>query len=314
MLDARGAVEVAGRYSLGASPVLSGPVARGEFGQVWRLETSLGAWAVKEALRPPETDDIEDVEYQEAARANGVPTPSIVRTTEGEVFADLGTARVRVYGWVDLLDRDPHVDPAAVGRLIASLHRVPFSGHRPVHYWYVEPVGARRWGELVAALTEAGAPFAGDLAGMRDELVALEGLLVPPIDLQTCHRDLWAENVRATANGDLCIIDWDDCGLADPSQELGMVLFEFGDDEPERARALYEAYVEGGGPGRIERPSDFSMLVAQLGHINENACESWLDASASSPERDRQAARFGEAVERQLTLASIDQLLDAVTS
>ena len=38
------------------------------------------------------------------------------------------------------------------------------------------------------------------------------------------------------------MIDWENTGLADTSQELGLVLFEFGCGEPERARALYGSY------------------------------------------------------------------------
>jgi len=74
---------------------------------------------------------------------------------------------------------------------------------------------------------------------MRDELVALERLMEEPRELQTCHRDLWADNVLRTTAGGLCVIDWENCGLADPSQELALVLFEFGLGDSERARTLY---------------------------------------------------------------------------
>jgi thiamine kinase-like enzyme len=149
---------------------------------------------------------------------------------------------------------------------------------------------------------------------MRDELVALERLLERPRDLQTCHRDLWADNLLRSAAGRLCVIDWEDCGLADPSQELALVLFEFGLGSAERARSLYEAYLESGGPGRIDRPGNFSMLIAQLGHIGENACLRWLDPNESEVEHDRQVARAEEFIALPLTRRAIDELLDAVTS
>jgi hypothetical protein len=48
------------------------------------------------------------------------------------------------------------------------------------------------------------APFADELDALRPELVALEAYLGgPPRDLRTCHRDLWADNVRATTTGEL---------------------------------------------------------------------------------------------------------------
>ena len=72
---------------------------------------------------------------------------------------------------------------------------------------YHEPVGADRWDRLVEQLLEAGAPFAGRLADLRDELVALESWIEPPQMLQSCHRDLWADNVLPTADGGICVID-----------------------------------------------------------------------------------------------------------
>jgi aminoglycoside phosphotransferase (APT) family kinase protein len=313
MLDAAHADQLAELYRLGDDPVLSGPVARGEVGQVWRLETSRGAWAVKEpfeALSVPALND--DAAYQDAVLAGGVPMPSVVRTTEGDVVADLGSAKVRVYEWVDLRDRDPWLDPATIGRLVASIHAIRHVGRSPLDPWYIDPVGADRWDELVRQLTVAGADFAAPLADRRDELVALEALLEPPADLQTCHRDLFADNILRTATGSLCVIDWEDSGLADPSQELGLVLFEYSCGETGRARDLYEAYVDAGGPGRIERPNNFSMIIAQLGHIGEISCERWLDPSRSAEQRHN-AARVDEFLSLPLTLQMIDDLLDAVS-
>ena len=108
------------------------------------------------------------------------------------------------------------------------------------------------------------------------------------------------------------MIDWDNCGLADPGQELAGVLFEFGYGDADRARALYGEYRRGGGAGRIERRGDFSMTIAQLGHINEMSCLIWLDLAQTDEERARQASRFHESVKMPLTVAVIDELLDAV--
>lgn len=306
------ATEVAGRYGLGEDAVLSGPVARGEMGRVWRLETPRGNIAVKEFFEPVSEADVrEEVDFHEAARGAGVPTPAVVRTVEGNVLHDLGHAQVRVHEWVDLLDRDPDLDPVTVGRVLATLHRVPFQGSRPVDPWYSEPVGAGTGGELVSALRTEGAPFAAELAAYRDELVALETLLQPPENVRTCHRDLWADNLRPTSTGLPCVIDWEDYGLADPSQELAAVLFEFGYRSPARARSLYEAYLDAGGPGRIERRGTFSMAIAQLGHIGEISCQDWLDPGASELERVHHAERAGELMAKPLTREVIDELLEA---
>ena len=72
---------IAGRFQLGADAVLSGPVARGEVGRVWRLVTSLGVWAVKEPFAPPSADEVnDDAAFQDAVLAAEVAMPAVVRT------------------------------------------------------------------------------------------------------------------------------------------------------------------------------------------------------------------------------------------
>src|SRR6478609_3357787 len=180
---------IARAFGLGEGAAFTGAVARGEQGQVAQLETSRGLWAVKTSFRPPERDG-EDGDFQAAAVAAGVPAPAVMFTDGGGLFTDIGGLPVRVYGWVDVLAPDSGLDPGRVGQLLAAIHQVPFRGRRPPDPWYTEPVGAAGWDRLVHRLTAADAPFAVDLAAMRDELVALEELLVPARELRTCHRAL----------------------------------------------------------------------------------------------------------------------------
>ncbi len=311
MLSSADAARVAAAFALGAPLRLLGPVARGVIGQVWRLDTDRGSWAVKEWFEPPDMDELaEGVAFQDAAMAAGVPAPPVVRTPGGDWAIDVDGASVRVQAWMDLRDRDPALDPAAVGRLVAELHLVPFEGAQPVHEWYTEPIGADRWDELIAASRVAGAPFADRFAARRDALVAMDAIVRPPGAVRTCHRDLWADNLRSTVDGELCVIDWENCGLADPSMELGVVWWEFGRAAPARARALYRAYVDTGGPGRVRRRSDLSMLVAQLGHIGAQACSDWLNAT-SDDDRTFAASWFDGFVEDPHTIDQIEMLLEA---
>src|SRR5258706_11782912 len=192
------------------------------------------------------------------------------------------------------------LDCGTVGGLVSAIHRVPYVGVNGGHPWYTQPVGKVRWDELVRDLNGARAPFAHQLAALRYELLALEALLEWPSNLQTCHRDLFADNVLRTPSGSLCVIDWENSGLAEPSQELGLVLFEYGCGDPGRVRALYEAYIDAGGPGRIERPGHFSMVISQIGHIGELSCRRWLDPPlAADPEPN--AARPDEVVAQPVT-------------
>ncbi len=286
-----------------------GPLARGKQGLVWRLDTADGSWAVKMPFDPSGEDDAAAATlFQEAAYAAGVPTPQVRRTIEGHVFATIAGTQVRVYEWINLMAPDSKLDPAAVGSVVAAIHRVQTTDLSPVDPWYQDPVGANRWDQLVEQLRQAGAPFAGRLAALRDELVALESWIEPPQTLQPCHRDLWADNLLPTADGEVCVIDWDDSGLADPSQELGCVLFEFARGDPGRIRALTHAYRQAGGPAVVNQRRHFSMLIAQLGHITEAAASDWLTPNPRSP----QQADAEEWISGTLNEPHTRDLLDAI--
>ena len=302
-------------FDLGSWGRLSdGPVASGRLGSIWRLDTERGSWATKQVGAIPAADLpalLEGAAFQEAALAAGVPTPAARRTWAGDLIADCGGVRVRLQAWVDLRDADPSLDPVDVGRLVAALHRVDFAGTIGVDPWYTEPIGAARWSELVTALRARRAAFADELAALLPELAATEALLGgPPRDLRTCHRDLWADNVRRTRDGGLCVFDFDNAGLADPSQELALILVEYCAADPRRAGLLRAAYAEAGGPGRVEHPADFAMPIAQLSHILAEGCRRWLAASTDD-ERSDNEAWVREFVDQPLTRTVIEALLAA---
>jgi Ser/Thr protein kinase RdoA (MazF antagonist) len=305
-------------FGLGRRAVLSdGPVARGRQGLVWRLDDGDRRWAVKVPLHPVEERDVEaSTAFQEAARAAGVPTPGVRRTVDGAVFATVAGRRVRLYEWVDVRPPDPLLDPALVGAVVAALHQVPCepvpSDPLAVEEWYRSPVGAARWDALLDRLRHEGAPFAGRLGALRDELVALETWIEPPAGLRTCHRDLWADNLLATEDGTLCVLDWENAGPADPDQELAAVLFEFGRSDPDRARTLVTAYRAAGGPGAVRRRGHFSMLVAQLGHITEIAASDWLEPGPRCPDRSVAEEWVAELVDEPHSRDVLDTLLAAV--
>ena len=290
-------------------------MARGKQGVVWRLDTTEGSWAVKVPFRPLSEGEVRSsTAFHEAAHAAGVPTPQVRRTTQGSVFASINGRQARVYEWVDLCPPDVGLDPARVGAVVAAIHRVPLmdTAQHGLDPWSHEPVGADRWDEVIAQLTRAGAPFAGRLAALRAELVALEAWMEPPQALATCHLDLWADNLLGMAEGGVCVIDWENSGPADPSQELGCVLFEFARSDPGRVRDLLAAYRQAGGPGTVSRRGHFSMLIAQLGHITEVAAADWLQPNVRSPNRADSEAWISEVLDEPHTRALLDSLLRAV--
>lgn len=168
------------------------------------------------------------------------------------------------------------------------------------------------WDEILAEARRQQAPFTDRLAALRGEFLALEALLTPMQPVQTCHLDLWFDNLRATPDGSLCLLDWDNCGPGDPSRELALVLFDFARTSPDRIATLYAAYRDAGGPGRVETPTDFSLLIAQLHHIGTMQLRRALAEDLPAPERARGAVGVEEFLGDPLTRGTIDTIL-AVT-
>jgi Ser/Thr protein kinase RdoA (MazF antagonist) len=311
MLDPDRAAEVAETFDLGADAELTGPVASGRLGDIWRLSTDRGQFAVKDARFPVDADEVAaDAAYQDRVRSHGVPMPAVVRTPDGEAMVELGSGPVRVYHWVDVGARDRRLDPEAVGELVAAIHRVVVPAGGPVDPWYVAPVGEPAWRELARRLRGARAPFVDRLESVLPGVLAAEALLVATRAVQVCHRDLWADNILSTPQGGHVVLDWENSGPADPAGELGMVLFEFGLGDASRMRALHSSYVAAGGPARLSSPGDLTMLIAQSGHIAQVGCERWL-ASSTDEDRADNEAWVGEFLDEPVTVNTVEGILDA---
>jgi aminoglycoside phosphotransferase (APT) family kinase protein len=310
------AQQVADAFGLGRASSLSGPVARGELGEIRRLETDRGSWAVKQEFEPwdaaaDEPDAEHGGAFHLACWQAGVPSPEPIVALGGRFSADVAGEPVRVYTWVDITDPDTCLDPAALGELLARIHAVRHRSDFPVHEWFEAPIGEREWKGLLKASWAAGAPYADRLAEVLPHLVAVESILTPMERVQTCHLDLWADNLRRTTGGDLCVIDFDNCGPADPSRELAMVLFEFGREDEARWRTLDAAYRDAGGPGRVTARTDLALTVAQLHHIGHRHVTMWL-AARDDEARARSMAGVEEFLGTPLLLPDVDRLVAAV--
>jgi aminoglycoside phosphotransferase (APT) family kinase protein len=137
-----------------------------------------------------------------------------------------------------------------------------------------------------------------------------DAVLAPPAYVQWCHRDLWADNLRASPDGGLVALDWENAGPAGPAQELGVLAFEFGLGEAARVGALVRAYADAGGPGRLREPTDFTMLLAQQAHITVVGCERWLAATTDTERADNEAW-VAEFLDDPVTLATVEEILAA---
>ena len=307
--------EAIARAYCGGAPVQDMVVAaRGEQGRVWRLITDEGPFAVKDlVVRQLPADAAADVAYQEAVLATGtLRLPRPVRTAAGEVLLNVAGQQVRVYEWVDLLPTDTGLDPALIGMTLAAVHRVRHQPTGSLHWWYTDPVGAARWTQLLGAAKAAHAPFVADLQTEIPHLLRLEALLETPKNLQTCHRDLWADNILPTPGGGVCVIDWENCGLEDPAQEIPMVLFDFGTSNPERIAELYGSYIDAGGPARVRGLGTFTMVIAQFGHFWESAVERYLTPNAAEEDRAHSLERIAELLTMPLRVQDLEEMLDII--
>ena len=305
---------IAEAYDLGSVLEFAGPVARGQQGEVWRLQTDRGDWAVKRSYFAFAAADAQRAgEFQNLARERGVPAPAAMTTRAGHYGYDVAGTLIRVQSWVDVLGPDPMIDPARVGAAVGALHQAVRPAEGRPHEWHTEPIGAVGWDALLAEARRQQAPFAERLAALRGELLDLETLLTPMEPVQTCHLDLWFDNLRATPSGEVCLLDWDNCGPGDPTRELAMVLFDFARTSPERIATLYAAYCDAGGPGRVRTPTDFSLLIAQLGHIGAMQLRRWLDPATSAADRAYALLGIEEFLGDPLERATVDAILAVVT-
>jgi Ser/Thr protein kinase RdoA (MazF antagonist) len=295
---------VARAYGLGEPLGPAGYAARGELGRIWRLETRGGPWAVKESLVPVEERGArDDTGFQLAAGDAGVRLPRPVLTLDGHVVLD---GRWRVYEWVDLADGEV-VTGAELGAVTARLHRVGHPAWGPADPWFSEPVGRDAWEDLVAA----GGEWAAALERALPDLLALDALVIPPAPgtLVTCHRDVNAENVRRGSDGGVVVLDWENAGPARPVWELAKILAEL---SPEDAVAAHRAYRDAGGAETVAEPADFSMAIAEQGHLVEFYARRALSREESRENRDRARARLSAMLARPLTPERIDALLAAL--
>lgn len=313
MLSPDTAGDLADRFDLGHGARLEGPVARGQLGQVWCLVTSAGRFAVKEWFATPDPVEVaRDATFSELARAGGVLTPAVRRTVDGEVTARVGDEMVRVSEWVELSPRTRRLDPGAIGTTLARLHQVGPALDEPVARWFSEGFGPVAWYTLLEHLVDKDAPFACDFAPYVGPFIEVECVMELHTSPILCHRDLWADNVLGTPDGGVWVIDFENAGPADPSQELAMVLYEFGDDDPARARDLYAAYLAEGGPGRITRLGNFTMLIAESAHIGHYAASRWI-GETDDVERKRLEAWFRELLDDPVILPRLERILAALT-
>lgn len=298
--------DLAERFCLGSLRGAPAYVARGSMGEIWRLETAGGCWAVKWQFPwAPADPRPRDVPVQLAAAQAGIPLPLPVLTPDGAAVISAGGAHARVYQWAEL--SDPLVPPvgppaaAEAGRLLGILHSLAIPAPEPEDPWYAEPPAAERWASLAGRAAAAGtwwAPLLAAASGLIGDLTAIAVPAgQPPL---TCHRDFHPGNVLPDrSDGHLIVLDWENAGRLDPRRELGYALFVWscgaGRTDEATANALLAGYTA--TAGRAVDPGAGLFATAAAVHLN------FLAAMAEQALDDPEHRSFAEE--------AIASLLDA---
>ena len=124
--------------------------------------------------------------------------------------------------------------------------------------------------------------------------------------VQTCHLDLWSDNLRRTTAGRAVRHRLRQRrARPTPAASWRWWSSSSGGATPLRQRRLYDAYLEAGGPGRITGRTDFALTVAQLHHIGHRHLRMWL-AARDTEGRARSLAGIEEFLGEPFLLPDVD--------
>jgi Ser/Thr protein kinase RdoA (MazF antagonist) len=241
-------------------------VGRGAMGAVWRLDSSVGTFAAKEAFwEPPEEEHVlQEVAFRNDCAAAGVPSPQPLPSTTGEYVVHLDGLAWRLFEWCDgaVVDHGDVPTTAWLAAQMGTIHALAWStGDDPEpHEWY--GVVDVDWPTLAAKAAAAQVDWAAGLRHLTPRLAELAELVnsAPIGDPVWCHRDLTNTNVLRSAAG-RTLIDWDNVGPLAPWRELGALLTHHLKDET-GLRTITAAYREAGGTAVIDGPATFATALA----------------------------------------------------
>lgn len=229
---------------------------------VYRLDTEQGSFAVKElSLELGWTSSHDDVlRFERAAFAAGVPMPEPI-SADAEVLVHR-----RVDG--DEVPEEPVSRAFAleIGEILARIHALDVT-------WTdtsVEDPAPRDWRELARRAAVTDQPWADELAGTVDALLAITDFVDTcerPGPVVLTHRDIHPWNLLAR-EGRPVVLDWELSGPLELAGELGSTALSLskgpGFDHIDSAvfRSVLDGYVAGGGALPPSGPSWFVFMIS----------------------------------------------------
>ena len=229
--------------------------------RTYRLDTDQGSFAVKQLNLHGDwgsrRDDV--LRLERAAFTAGIPMPE-------PIAAD---SEVVVHRWVDgdQVPEQPVSKDFAfeIGEILARLHSLDL-------VWSHESTdhpSPRDWPELAERALASGQPWAHDLSGKVDDLLAMGRFVETcerPGPVVLTHRDIHPWNLLAR-DGRPVVLDWEISGLLDLAGELGSTALSLskghGFDDIDRTvlRSVLDGYVAGGGVLPPAGPSWFVFMI-----------------------------------------------------
>jgi Ser/Thr protein kinase RdoA (MazF antagonist) len=232
MLDFNRDVAEAVARAFGLGKILSTPclVETGwaDHNSLWRFDTRVGSWAVKQLGREPDAQIENAATIEAAAHAAGVPCPPPVQTIGGTWTLGLEGRRFRCHGWVDGVtptDDLSQEDAFAAGGAIGHLHTLDLPCDPPDPSLNVR--GEAHWRTHIDRSAGLGLEWADHLARALPQILAVEDEArlwhTRPHRWVASHRDVRPDNTLRTTD-QVVLVDWDAAGAVVAGREVATAL------------------------------------------------------------------------------------------
>jgi aminoglycoside phosphotransferase (APT) family kinase protein len=298
--------QVAVEFGLGDISAPAAYIDGGVSGEVFKITTPAGDWAVKRLHQQPNLEQLEiEIGLKEAAGAAGVVSPATVRTPTGDVVVAVAGRHWLASVWTEVSrDAAALAQPdrlAQVGEIVAILHNLRRAARHDVTPWLTTPPGATEWERLRSVARASTASWSSTFEELYPEFLRLAEFSALAVSgaAVLSHCDLGPANFGAAADH-LVVFDWERAGATRPAQELGYVLTQ---------------WVEVGDPAVVLPPIVAGYRARRIEQIVVNismfayAANAFLNFLASSIDA-RNERRTGQTLERPVTIGLLQSLTD----